>query len=85
MNTEETIFSRIAEQCCSYAIVFDAITFLPSEQIKISLPEEIIQDAKMIDNNFQYNDERELYHALLDEVLNNKEKYTANLQTTNNQ
>jgi hypothetical protein len=75
---KKSILNEIAEYCCSYQIQTNQTTFQPVERIIIDLPADIIQDAKLLDENFQYNNTNELFHALLDEVLNNKERYTQN-------
>lgn len=83
------MYYQIANQVCEYKEVrYDPETFHPYETIILRMPVQdeqenskygptdvIIQDAKSMDPNFEYNSLRELYHALLDEVLDNKEKY----------
>lgn len=84
------MYYQIANQVCEYKQVrYDPETFHPYETVTLRMPVQdeqenlkygpmdvIIQDAKSTDLNFEYDNLRDLYHALLDEVLDNKEKYT---------
>lgn len=77
------IYYQIANQVCEYKqLRYDPETFHPYETVILRMPVQdkredvIIRDAKSMDPNFEYNNLRDLYHALLDEVLDNKEKYT---------
>lgn len=83
------IYYQVARQVCEYKQVrYDPETFHSYETVILRMPVQdeqdkvkygpadvVIQDAKSMYPNFEYDNLRELYHALLDEVLDNREKY----------